>query len=127
MAPLERAPERSSNIGEGTTMADNKQAIKATYDSGMAEVFKIVGSLDATPDQRVMARQTARDLSSMLVAHTLQTIEGRTALLAALIVELNEVIASIDTSPPFAGAVDSLTALLDQAQLLFKQEKQALI
>jgi hypothetical protein len=108
-------------------MADNKQAIKATYDSGMAEVFKIVGSLDATPEQRVMARQTARDLSSMLVAHTLQTIEGRTALLAGLIVELNEVIASIDTSPPFAGSVDSLTTLLDQARLLFKDEKQALI
>jgi hypothetical protein len=108
-------------------MTDNKHAIKATYDSGMAEVFKIVGSLDATLEQRVAARQTARDLSSMLVAHTLQTIEGRTALLAALIVELNEVIASIDASPPFAGSVDSLTALLNQAQILFKEEKQALI
>lgn len=108
-------------------MADNKQAIKATYDSGMAEVFKIVGSLDATPEQRLAARQTARDLSSMLVAHTLQTIEGRTALLAGLIVELNEVIASIDASPPFTGALDSLTVLLNQAQVLFKEEKQALI
>jgi hypothetical protein len=108
-------------------MTDNKQAIKATYDSGMAEVFRIVGSLDATLEQRVAARQTARDLSSMLVAHTLQTIEGRTALLAALIVELNDVIASVETSPPFAGSVDSLTALLTQAQILFKEEKQALI
>lgn len=108
-------------------MADNKQAIKATYDSGMAEVFKIVGSLDATLEQRVAARQTARDLSSMLVAHTLQTIEGRTALLAGLIVELNEVIAAIDTSPPFTSSLDSLTTLLTQAQILFKEEKQALI
>ena len=108
-------------------MADNKQAIKATYDAGMAEVFKIVGSLDATLEQRVAARQTARDLSSMLVAHTLQTIEGRTALLAGLIVELNDVIASIDASPPFTGEVDSLTALLNQARILFKEEKQALI
>lgn len=108
-------------------MADNKQAIKATYDSGLAEVFKIVGSLDASPEQRVAARQTARDLSSMLVTHTLQTIEGRTALLAGLIVELNDVISSIETSPPFAASIDSLTVLLNQAQLLFKEEKQALI
>jgi hypothetical protein len=124
------APDASNDrvlMTEGTAMADNKQAIKATYDSGMAEVFKIVGSLDATLEQRVAARQTARDLSSMLVAHTLQTIEGRTALLAGLIVELNDVIASIDASPPFTGAVDSLTALLNQARLLFKEEKQALI
>lgn len=108
-------------------MADNKQAIKAAYDSGMAEVFKIVGSLDATLEQRATARQTARDLSSMLVAHTLQTIEGRTALLAGLIVELSEVIASIEATPPYTGAVDNFTSLLNQAQILFKEEKLALI
>jgi hypothetical protein len=115
------------SLGEDMAMTDSKHAIKATYDSGMAEVFKIVGSLEATHEQRVAAKQTARDLSSMLVAHTLQTIEGRTALLAGLIVELSEVIASVHTSPPFAGSVDSLTVLLNQAQMLFKQEKQALI
>lgn len=108
-------------------MPDNKQSIKAVYDSGMAEVFKIVGSLDATEEQRDMALQTARDLSSMLVTHTLQTIEGRTALLAGLIVELNEVIASVQTTPPYKDAVASFTAVLDQAQVLFKQEKRALI
>jgi hypothetical protein len=131
MAPLVRARDRITGrvltVHEGTAMADSKQVIKATYDAGMAEVFKIVGSLDATLEQRVAARQTARDLSSMLVAHTLQTIEGRTALLAGLIVELNDVIASIDASPPFTGAVDSLTSLLNQARILFKEEKQALI
>lgn len=108
-------------------MADSKQAIKDAYDAGMAEVFKIVGSLDATDEQRAAAQQTARDFSSMLVAHTLQTIEGRTALLAGLIVELNEVIDSIESSPPFAGSVESFTALLEGAQELFKEEKQAMI
>jgi hypothetical protein len=108
-------------------MADNKQAIKDAYDTGMAEVFKVVGSLDATRKQRATARQTARDLSSMLVAHTLQTIEGRTALLAGLIVELTQVIESIESTPPLKESVDNVTALLGEAQALFKEEKKAMV
>jgi hypothetical protein len=108
-------------------MADNRQAIKAAYDSGLAEVFKVVGSLDATRKQRATARQTARDLSSMLVAHTLQTIEGRTALLAGLIVELHQVVESIESSPPLKESVDNVTALLEEARELFNDEKEAMI
>jgi hypothetical protein len=122
-----RANNRILAADEGSAMADNRQAIKAAYDSGLAEVFMIVGSLDATRKQRATARQTARDLSSMLVAHTLQTIEGRTALLAGLIVELHQVIESIEASPPLKESVDNVTALLEEAQELFKDEKEAMI
>lgn len=108
-------------------MPDNKQSIKETYDTGMAEVFKIVGSLDATPAQRKLAKQTAKDLSSMLVTHTLQTIEGRTALLASLIVELNQVIEAVETSPPYKNAVENFTDILTKAQSLFTQEKKGMI
>lgn len=108
-------------------MTDNKDAIKVTCETGMAEVFKVVGSLDATLEQRTAARQAARQLSAMLTAHTLQTIESRTALLEGLIGELNQVLTSIDASPPFAGTVDSLTTLLGQARLLIEDEKQALV
>lgn len=108
-------------------MPDSKKSIKESYDDGIAEVFRIVGSLDATPTQRKLAKQTAKDLSSMLVAHTLQTIEGRTALLAGLIVELNQVIDAIQLKPPYEDAIKNFTSLLTKAQGLFKEEKKALV
>jgi len=104
-------------------MADSRQAIKDLYDEGMAEVFRVVGSLDATKKQRQVAKQTAKDLSTMLVVHTLSTIEGRTALLSGLIVELNQVIESIQTKPPYADALASFTAILTKAKDLYKKEK----
>ena len=108
-------------------MPDSKQSIKDVYDAGMAEVFKVVGSLDATPTQRKVAKQTAKDLSSMLVTHTLQTIEGRTALLSGLIVELNQVIRVVETSPPYQNAVEGFSKILTKAQALFTQEKKDMI
>ena len=108
-------------------MPDIKKSIKEVYDEGMAEVFKIVGSLDATRKQRETAKQTAKDLSSMLVAHTLESIVGRTALLAGLIVELNQVMDSVKAKPPYAEAVDGLTAILTKAEGLFADEKKNLV
>ncbi|WP_119420664.1 hypothetical protein [Desertibaculum subflavum] len=108
-------------------MADTAKPIKQLYDEGMAEVFRVVGSLDATDDQVKLAKQTAKDLSSMLVAHTLQTIEGRTALLAGLIVELRQVIDSVQTSPPLAKTLTNLTTILGKAQTLFAKEKKGLV
>jgi hypothetical protein len=106
---------------------DTKKPIKELYDEGMAEVFKIVGSLDATPAQRRSAKQTAKDLSSMLVSQTLQSIEGRTALLSSLIVELNGVIDSIQTTPRLKRVFDSLTAVVTKAEKLFNAEKKQLV
>ena len=107
--------------------ADPKKSIKQLYDEGMAEVFKIVGSLDASANQRKVAKQTAKDLSSMLAAHTLKSIKGRTALLSGLIVELNQVIDSVETKPPYQDALERLTGLLTKAQKLFKEEKKSLV
>jgi len=106
---------------------DTKKSIKELYDEGMTEVFKIVGSLDATSAQKKAAKQTAKDLSSMLVSQTLQSIEGRTALLSALIVELNGVIDSIQTNAPLKGVIGSLTAVLTKAEKLFNSEKKQLV
>ena len=106
---------------------DTKKSIKELYDEGMAEVFKIVGSLDATPAQREAAKQTTRDLTSMLVSQTLQSIEGRTALLSSLIVELNEVIDAVQTHPPFVGVIENLTTVLTKAEKLFEAEKKHLV
>ena len=105
---------------------DPKKEIKKIYDEGMAEVFKVIGSYDVTTQQLKIARQTAKDLASMLVAHTLQTIEGRTALLASLIVELNQIINSIQVNPPYKQAMDNFTNIATRAQKLFDKEKKSL-
>jgi len=108
-------------------MTEEKKSIKELYDEGMAEVFRIVGSLDATAAQRKTARQTAKDLSSMLAAHTLQSIEGRTALLSGLIVELNQVIDSVKTKPPYEDSVKNLSGILTRAGKLYGEVKKNLV
>lgn len=108
-------------------MTTNQKSIKQVYDEGMAEVFKIIGSFEATREQRETAKQTAKDLSSALVAHTLDSINGRTALLSGLIVELNKVIDSVQTQPPYEGALGNLTIILTKAKELFGNEKQNLV
>jgi hypothetical protein len=108
-------------------MADVKKSIKQVYDEGMAEVYKIVGSLSATPEQRQAAIETAEDLSSMLIAHTLDTIAGRTALLSGLIVELKQVIDSVNINPPYLDAVKNLANIITKAGELFADEKKNLV
>lgn len=108
-------------------MAETKKKIKKIYDEGMAEVFKIVGSLDATDEQIEIAEQTAEDLTSMLIAQTLETINGRTALMSGLIVELNQVINAVKTKPPYEEAMSNLTNVLTKAEKLFKIEKENLV
>jgi hypothetical protein len=108
-------------------MTDNRKSIKELYDEGMAEVFRIVGSLDATAAQRKAAKQTARDLSSLLAAHTLQSIEGRTALLSGLIVELNQIITSVQAKPPYEDTVTRLTGIVTRAGKLYADVKKELV
>ena len=108
-------------------MPSSAKSIKAIYDDGMLEVFRVVTSLKATPAQIKIARQTAKDLTTLLVAHTLDSIEGRTALLSGLIVELNAVIKSIRAKSPYAGALDKFTRIVTRAQTLFDQEKKELV
>jgi hypothetical protein len=108
-------------------MSDIRKSIKQIYDEGMAEVYKVVGSLTATPDQRETAKQTAADLSSMLIAHTLDSISGRTALLSGLIVELNQMIDSVKVHPPYLDAVTNFTSILAKAATLFQDEKKNLV
>jgi hypothetical protein len=106
---------------------DTRKSIKELYDDGMAEVFSIVGSLDATAAQKRAAKETAKDLSSMLVAHTLETIEGRTALLSSLIVELNSVIDSVETNSQLADVLGRLNGLVTKAGKLFQSQKKELV
>lgn len=96
--------------------ASDGKAIKALYDEGMKEVFKVIGSMNSTNEQVRVANQTAEDLTSLLVKHTLASIDERSALLAGLIVELNQVIDAVKKDPPYAGALDNFTTILTKAK-----------
>ena len=104
-------------------MAQDANSIKQLYDEGMAEVFSIVGSMDSTAKQRKVARETAKELTAMLVENTLETINGRTALLTGLIKELNRVIAAVETAPPYADALENFTKITARAQKLVANVK----
>jgi hypothetical protein len=101
----------------------SRKAIKDAYDKGMFEVQKILFSVTSTAAQRKVAKKSLSDLTAMLLAHTLATVEGRTALLAGLICELNEVIAKVTTRPPASTTLTDLTGILAKAQALFESEK----
>jgi hypothetical protein len=108
------------------TASTDVQSIKQLYDQGMREVFRVVGSLEASDSQRNVARQTAEELTAMLVKHTLTSIDGRTALLAGLIVELNQVIEAVKVEPEAVEVLENVTTILGRAQMLFAKEKKAL-
>ncbi len=102
---------------------ESKKAIKAAYDKGMFEVQKILFSIKSTAAQKKVAKKSLSDLTAMLLAHTLGTVEGRTALLAGLIVELMAVIKKVTPKPPSKTTLKDLTAVLTKAQKLYDLEK----
>jgi len=108
-------------------MTATEKSVKEVYDEGILEIQKIFGSIKSTRKQRDVARQTLKDLTAMLLAHTIKKVEDRTALLSGLIVELNQVIESVKVKPPYTCAVDGLTKIADKALRLLSQEKKNLI
>ena len=103
------------------------EAIRDAYDEGMRAVQKILFSTKSTAIQRKTAKQTLKDLTAMLLANTLKTVEGRTALLSGLIVELNQVIDKVQTKPPFSNAMSGLTTTLTKAHKLLNGTKKGLL
>lgn len=108
-------------------MTATEKSVKEIYDESILEIQKIFGSIKSTREQRDVAKQTLKDLTAMLLAHTIKKVEDRTALLSGLIVELNQVIESVKVKPPYTGTVDGLTKIADKALGLLSQEKKKLI
>lgn len=100
--------------------------VKSTYDEALSKIQAVMFNPNSTDDQRATAKQALDDLTSSMLAHNLKTIEGRTALLSALIVELQEVTNSIQVDSPIAGIATALTGLIDQANTLYRAEKDNL-
>ena len=68
-------------------MADDAgPEIKAQYDAGIQAVQSVLFNTESTEEQRKVAQQTLKDLTTLLLGQTIQSIEGRTALLSGLIV-----------------------------------------
>jgi len=108
-------------------MAEDGKAIKELYDEGMLEVQRVLFSLDSTAAQRKVAKQSLRDLTTLLLAQTIKTVEGRTALLTGLIVELVQVIEKVQLKPPFQDALDKLNGVLGKAHKTLAEQKKKLI
>ncbi len=108
-------------------MPDQNKPVKDIYDAGLEEVQRILFSLDSTPAQTKAARQTLKDLTAMSLAYTLKTVEGRTAILAGLIVELSQITEKVKVKPPYLDAMKNLTSLAGTAQKLLTKEKKDLV
>jgi hypothetical protein len=103
------------------------QGIRDTYSAGLQQVGAVLGSIKATRADREAAQQTLDDLTAMMLAHTIETVQGRTALLTGLIVELTAVIARIEERPPFLSIANNLTQIVSQASALLELEKKDLV
>ena len=102
----------------------NAKAIKDAYDDSLLEIQKVLFSQEATPEQKEVARQSLKGLTTALLLHNLHTIEGRAAILSALIVELQEVIHSVQIENPLNEIASDLTVVVTRAKDLFKEEKE---
>jgi len=102
-----------------------KKSIQQLYTEGMQEVSKIISHGSAA--QREVALQTLDDLTAMMLAHTIETVQGRTALLTGLIAELTQVIEAVNVQPPYMGAVKAVTKIVDSARSRLAAEKKKLL
>jgi hypothetical protein len=100
--------------------------VKKLYDSGIEQVQAVLFNLDATPDLVATAKTTLKDLTTLMLAHTLSTVEGRTALLTGLIVELRGVVDAIATKPKFAQVMTDLKGVVDKATAALRTNKDLL-
>jgi hypothetical protein len=94
------------------------QDIKQQYDDGIRAVQGVLFSLDSTPDQLKVADKALTSLTALLLEQTLKSIEGRTALLKGLILNLNQVIASIRVTPPLLALAQRLTGIVGKSTTL---------
>jgi hypothetical protein len=105
-------------------MAKNAIKVTQSYLEAVAELEKIIENAE-TDEQIETAENSMNDLTVMLGTYSVQQIEGRTALLNGLIVELAEVIAAVQSNP-IGDSLDKLTGIFDSAKVLLKAEKKKL-
>ena len=105
-------------------MATNATKVTQSYLKAVAELERIIETAE-TEEQIDTAQKSLNDLTVMLGTFSVQQIEGRTALLNGLIVELGEVIGAVQSNP-IGNSLDTLTNILGTAKELLKEEKKNL-
>ncbi len=103
----------------------SQNPIQQTYNASLKKIQEILFSQSASRKEKNVAEQALKDLTTAMLMHNLKTIEGRTALLSSLIVELREVIDNIQPKSPVADVAKKLTQVVNKAKKLFKTEKES--
>ena len=101
-------------------MPEDPQIILEHYDSARSELEKIILAMDSTKAQRTAALNSIEALNAARAQFHIDQVQGRTALLEALIGQLNSVIARVKTNP-IGKVLDRLTNIVDKAGELLHQ------
>ena len=105
-------------------MPGKSTEITAAYNAALAKLQAVLVSQDASKAEKKAATQSLNKLTAAKLAQNLEVVEGRTALLSTLIVELQEITASIEVDSKIAAIATDLTGLLNQAQEIFEEEDE---
>lgn len=80
--------------------------------------------LDAADEaDKRTAFEAYRDVLRLIGRHHIQSYEGRTALLAGLILELKEVTDAVQVEHPIAEQLNALLPIVERARALFQEDK----
>lgn len=107
-------------MAKSSTAVDD---VNAVYQDAIEQLQETIGSVDASAAQKKAARDALNDLFLLHGAHSIQEIDGRTALLSGLIIELQGVIDKIQARP-FGDALSQITKIADTARDLYEESKK---
>jgi len=107
-------------------MADeiDPKAVEQSYAQALDELRAVFGSVKSTDAQRERAKAALATLTRVELGRIKESIQARTKALESLIAQLDLVIAAVREKPPYLGALDKFTRIVDQAgKLLGKVPK----
>jgi prefoldin subunit 5 len=121
------AKSKRSAAGAALAQETSPEQIRQLYERGIRQVTRVLGSVNSTDAEIETAEQTLKDLTTSMLAHEIESVQGRTALLSGLIVELTTVVDSIQTNSPLAEVVSEVNDILDVARTALTEEKKGLL
>jgi hypothetical protein len=121
------AKSKQSKAGVESAQESSPEQIRQLYVRGIRQVTRVLGSVNSTDAEIETAEQTLTDLTTSMLAHEIASVQGRTALLSGLIVELTTVVDSIQASSPLAEVASELNGILEAAKTSLTEEKKMLL
>lgn len=105
-----------------TTITD----VEDVFQEALDKLQRLSNDNSATPEQRQAARDARKDLLLQHGSYVIQSIDGRTAILSALVAELEQVVSGIKGADALSSALDEITGVLKGARQLYEQAKAGL-